>query len=163
MPEKVLAEDLKPSAGVWHRRARLWLAPPLAPSAVRSLAWKATSDPWSNTDWHMIKGPSTAAWTNTDFPVAAPSNSAEVVTRRTPLDAVPIGSLTKAGNRSQPFDPDGRGRLGNPRDGAAWPTPRSCPARRPAQRKRERLWRPRLASAGPVGPRQHRHLLLSGE
>ena len=50
----------------------------------------------------MIKGPSTEAWTSTGFPVAARRNSSGVVTRRTPPDAVPIESLTKAGNRVQP-------------------------------------------------------------
>ena len=140
----------------------LWLAPPPAPSAVRSLAWKATSDPWSNTDWHMIKGPSTAAWTSTGFLVAAPCNSAGVVTRRTPSDAVPIGSLTKAGNRSQPSTSMAEGGWGIPR-------------RRQRGRRRDLVLDGGQRSEGrhgggdpgllepALGPGEHRHLLLSGE
>ncbi len=111
VPAEISSENPKHRRTSGRETLRLWLAPPPAPSTVRSLAWKARSDPWSNTDWHMARGPWPPAWTSTFLPVAAHVSSPWLATLRTPPEAVPIGSFTKAGNRSQSLDVGSRLRL----------------------------------------------------
>ena len=58
VPVEGRAERLKNWRTAGPETLRLWLAPPPTPSAVRSLAWKATRDPWSNK--RLCRGLSTA-------------------------------------------------------------------------------------------------------
>ena len=86
---------------------RLWLDPPLAPSRTRSVAWQATSSPAANTPCTMASGPAAGSWASRP-PVrnasaaadTARAASAGLLTRCTPVVAVPMGSLRNTGNRS---------------------------------------------------------------